>query len=172
MPITCLTFLHKPKLLVVLHYLLLSVNSVVLLSGCRLLISSSLCSSFLCSYLCHQTFYYFDNQLHRTRLVCVFKNWKLLFKNICRNTCEWKSVLKCVKYCLKTENDCLKTQTKHPHRHLEDSIAGLNFWRLNLRLYLYSALSNKSHTPKCMDWTISQWLKKRWVSDWQCWNFC
>ena len=23
-------------------------------------------------------------------------------------------MLKCVKYCLKTENGCLKTQTKHP----------------------------------------------------------
>ena len=50
----------------------------------------------------------------RARLVCVFKNWKLLFKNICGNTCGWKSVLKCVKCCLKTENGCLKTQTKHP----------------------------------------------------------
>ena len=49
-----------------------------------------------------------------TRLVCVFKNWKLLFKNIYGNTCGWKSVLKCVKCCLKTENGCLKTQTKHP----------------------------------------------------------
>ena len=47
-------------------------------------------------------------------LVCVFKNWKLLFKNICGNTCGWKSVLKCVKCCLKTENGCLKSQTKHP----------------------------------------------------------
>ena len=47
----------------------------------------------------------------RARLVCVFKNWKLLFKNIYGNTCGWKSVLKC---CLKTENGCLKTQTKHP----------------------------------------------------------
>ena len=26
-----------------------------------------------------------------------------------------KSVLKCVKCCLKTENGCLKTQTKHPN---------------------------------------------------------
>ena len=38
----------------------------------------------------------------------------MLFKNICENTCGWKSVLKCVKCCLKTENGCLKTQTKHP----------------------------------------------------------
>ena len=50
----------------------------------------------------------------RARLVCVFKNWKLLFKNIYGNTCGWKNVLKCVKCCLKTENSCLKTQTKHP----------------------------------------------------------
>ena len=50
----------------------------------------------------------------RARLVHVFKNWKLLFENICGNTCGWKNVLKCVKCCLKTENGCLKTQTKHP----------------------------------------------------------
>ena len=25
-------------------------------------------------------------------LVYVFKNWKLLFENICRNMCGWKSV--------------------------------------------------------------------------------
>ena len=50
----------------------------------------------------------------RARLVCVFKNWKLLFKNICENTCGWKNTLKCMKYCLKTENGCLETQTKHP----------------------------------------------------------
>ena len=49
----------------------------------------------------------------RVRLVCMFKNWKLLFKNICENTCGWKSVLKCVKCCLKIKNCCLKTQTKH-----------------------------------------------------------
>ena len=54
-------------------------------------------------------------QTLRARLVCVFKNWKLLFKNICENTYGWKSVLKYVKCCLKTENDCLKIQTKHPH---------------------------------------------------------
>ena len=47
-------------------------------------------------------------------LVHVFKNWKLLFENIYRNTCRWKSALKYVKCYLKTENDCLKTQTKHP----------------------------------------------------------
>ena len=48
----------------------------------------------------------------RARLVYVFKNWKLLFENICENMCGWKNTLKCVKYCLKIENDCLKTQTK------------------------------------------------------------
>ena len=26
------------------------------------------------------------------RLVHVFKNWKLLFKNFCENTCKWKNV--------------------------------------------------------------------------------
>ena len=52
-------------------------------------------------------------------LVYVFKNWKLLFENICRNTCGWKSVWKCVKCCLKTKNSYLKIQTKHP----------LNLWR-------------------------------------------
>ena len=55
-----------------------------------------------------------NNECVRACLVCVFKNWKLLFKKICGNTCVWKSMLKYVKYCLKTENDCLKTQTKHP----------------------------------------------------------
>ena len=50
----------------------------------------------------------------RARLVYVFKNWKLLFKNFCRNTCRWKSVWKYVKYCLKIENCCLETLTKHP----------------------------------------------------------
>ena len=50
----------------------------------------------------------------RARLVHVFKNWKLLFKNFCGNTCGWKNVLKYVKCCLKTENCCLKTLTKHP----------------------------------------------------------
>ena len=49
------------------------------------------------------------SKIYRARLVCVFKNWKLLFKNICGNTCGWKSALKCVKCCLKTENCCLKT---------------------------------------------------------------
>ena len=53
----------------------------------------------------------------KIRLVYVFKNWKLLFKNFCRNTCGWKSVWKYVKCCLKTENCCLKTLTKHPISH-------------------------------------------------------
>ena len=50
-------------------------------------------------------------------MVYVFKNWKLLFENICGNTCGWKSTLKCVKCCLKSENSCLKTLTKHPQNH-------------------------------------------------------
>ena len=49
----------------------------------------------------------------RVRLVHMFKNWKWLFKNIYGNMCEWKSMWKWVKYCLKTENNCLKTQIKH-----------------------------------------------------------
>ena len=64
-------------------------------------------------------FFFFEqnNGVVKARLVCVFKNWKLLFKNIYGNTCGWKSVLKYVKCCLKTENGCLKTQTKHPLRN-------------------------------------------------------
>ena len=38
----------------------------------------------------------------------------MLFENIYENTYGWKSIWKCVKYCLKTENSCLKIQTKHP----------------------------------------------------------
>ena len=55
----------------------------------------------------------------RARLVHVFKNWKLLFENICENTCRWKSALKYMKCCLKTENGCLKIQTKHPLNNLK-----------------------------------------------------
>ena len=58
--------------------------------------------------------FFFNFQYIRVRLVYVFKNWKLLFENICGNTCGWKSTLKYVKYCLKIENSCLKAQTKHP----------------------------------------------------------
>ena len=53
-------------------------------------------------------------EFFRARLVHVFKNWKFLFENFCEKTCGWKSVLKYVKCCLKTENCCLKTLTKHP----------------------------------------------------------
>ena len=67
----------------------------------------------LALFLWLSTRFYMIWQCLRVRLVCVFKNWKLLFKKICENTCRWKNVLKCVKYCLKTENSCLKTQTKH-----------------------------------------------------------
>ena len=49
----------------------------------------------------------------RVCLVHVFKNWKLLFENICGNTCGWKNGWECVKCCLKTKNCCLKIQTKH-----------------------------------------------------------
>ena len=38
----------------------------------------------------------------------------MLFKIFYGNTCGWKSVLKYVKYYLKTENYCLETLTKHP----------------------------------------------------------
>ena len=38
----------------------------------------------------------------------------MLFKNICEYTCGWKSALKYVKCCLKTENSGLKSLTKHP----------------------------------------------------------
>ena len=55
----------------------------------------------------HCTEWFLENS--RARLVHVFKNWKLLFENICGNTCGWKSVLKCVKCCLKTKNCCLKS---------------------------------------------------------------
>ena len=66
--------------------------------------------------------------MSRARLVHVFKNWKLLFENICRNPCGWKSALKCVKCCLKTENGCLKTQTKHPQASQQfDFLKRLNF---------------------------------------------
>ena len=50
----------------------------------------------------------------RVHLIHVFKNKKLLFKNICENTCRWKNMLKYINYHLKTENGWLKTQTKHP----------------------------------------------------------
>ena len=65
----------------------------------------------------------------RARLVYVFKNWKLLFENICGNTCGWKSALKCVKCCLKTENSCLKSQTKHPLINSNMVFFFFFFWR-------------------------------------------
>ena len=67
----------------------------------------------------------------RARLVYVFKNWKLLFENFCGNTCGWKNVWKCVKYCLKTENSCLKTQTKHPLRYYKSTMIGFYCFTLN-----------------------------------------
>ena len=51
----------------------------------------------------------------------------MLFKNIYRSTCGWKSVLKYVKCCLKIENGCLKTQTKHQQKGLgKDVVPALN----------------------------------------------
>ena len=44
----------------------------------------------------------------------MFKNWKLLFKNFCENTCGWKNMWKYVKYYLKIENCCLEIFIKHP----------------------------------------------------------
>ena len=62
-------------------------------------------------------------------LVHVFKNWKLLFENICKNTCGWKSTLKCINCYLKTENNCLKIQTKHPLAlNFENTSGGFQFW--------------------------------------------
>ena len=111
----------------------------------------------------------------RARLVCVFKNWKLLFKNICGNTCRWKSVLKCVKCCLKIKNCCLKTQTKHPLKSLTKynfhSISGLVFHPV-LRLRLCMHLKCVSDTDyfcvgKKLKTNIAQAsLLQSWLSPW------
>ena len=37
---------------------------------------------------------------------------------LCRNTCEWKSIWKYVKYCLKTKNVCLNRCTKQPIQNI------------------------------------------------------
>ena len=72
----------------------------------------------------------------RARLVHVFKNWKLLFKIFYGNTCGWKSVLKYVKCCLKTENCCLKTLTKHPLKlRMDTSI--FPFFLFFFRIYIF-----------------------------------
>ena len=60
----------------------------------------------------------------RACLVYMFKNRKL-FKNICENTYRWKSTLKYMKCYLKTENGCLKTQTKHPLKVLKTYVSAL-----------------------------------------------
>ena len=73
----------------------------------------------------------------------LFKNWKLLFKNICENTCGWKSVLKCIKCCLKTKNGCLKTQTKHP---LNLSTFEFSF----LYIYIKGYISFSTYTIRSM----------------------
>ena len=71
--------------------------------------------------------------IYRARLVHVFKNWKLLFENICGNTCGWKSMLKYIKWCLKIKNYCLKTQTKHPHTDQKTDIKRERIWKAKNR---------------------------------------
>ena len=72
----------------------------------NILLSLHACTAQNGSKLCQKAI---KDKLSRARLVHVFKNWKLLFENICENTCGWKSVLKCVKCCLKTKNGFLKS---------------------------------------------------------------
>ena len=74
-------------------------------------------------------------------MVCVFKNWKLLLKNIYENTCGWKGALKYVKCCLKTENGCLKIQTKHPLRYWDHCGP---VWYTHLNTY-FQFLNNITH---------------------------
>ena len=47
-----------------------------------------------------------------------------------------KSVLKCVQYCLKTENSCLKSQTKHPLSFLEKENLKTKVLNLSKKFYL------------------------------------
>ena len=65
-------------------------NSIMDLSN------SNLCAQILSSNLSQSYSMYVGLEKNRAwfrvRLVYVFKNWKLLFENICENTCEWKSV--------------------------------------------------------------------------------
>lgn len=49
----------------------------------------------------------------RGQIVNIFKNWKWLFENIYKNVCKSKNAWKYIKYCLKTENCCLKSYTKY-----------------------------------------------------------
>ena len=80
----------------------------------------------------------------RARLIHVFKNWKLLFENICGNTCGWKSALKCVKCCLKNENGCLKIQTKHP-LSVWLTLIKVTVWEINYqkRQCIYKSISSR-----------------------------
>ena len=106
----------------------------------------------------------------RVRLVYVFKNWKFLFKNICGNTCGWKSGLKCVKYCLKTENDCLKTITKQSLRatgFLRVHVA--YYWKLKTQIFKYINITGLNFEVElaeldnrgfCKQWTTG--CKRRW----------
>ena len=44
-------------------------------------------------------------------------------------------MLKCVKYCLKTENCCLKTQTKHPEFLRLEFYIELELIKIEMLLY-------------------------------------
>ena len=59
----------------------------------------------------------------------------MLFKNFCGNMCGWKSVLKYVKCCLKTENYCLETLTKHT-LSICLSLSGWWQWRYHITFSL------------------------------------
>ena len=86
----------------------------------------------------------------------LFKNWKLLFKNICENTCGWKSVLKYMKCCLKTENGCLKTQTKYP---LNLPTFEFSFFYIYKRLYILLNIYDTKYaktTGPCRPWLAQE----------------
>ena len=98
----------------------------------------------------------------------VFKNWKLLFKNIYGNTCGWKSALKYVKCCLKTENGCLKILTKHPKNSNTFLFSDLpvlfrvlfcffSFFLWSIYLYLYYE-KRKGWTPILKRWNPNTFL--------------
>ena len=57
----------------------------------------------------------------------------MLFENIYGNTCGWKSTLKCIKWCLKIKDYCLKTQTKHPHTDQKTDIKRERIWKAKYR---------------------------------------
>ena len=103
---------------------------------------------FLVYFLLSSTHFFKFSTKVRARLVHVFKNWKLLFENICGNTCGWKSALKYVKCCLKTENCCLKTQTKHPltwfDNNLHPQVVADEFTISKRDYYVYKD-SNRTH---------------------------